>query len=538
MARQFCAFLLAASSAFLRAQIPETKPQTTVAGTVVDSATGQPLAGALVIANLQPPYSPDEPRPRQIPQQRAVTGAAGRFSFDTTGAIGGTVQASRQGYRSENNVASAMVVLRGDFGNTTVRLVPQGVITGRVLDGDGEALPGMTVEAIRIEIADGRRELRENYARAATDDRGEYRMWNLPPGSYYVKFEGRVSMRNYYTANAAFEFADLAYGPLYYPRAESLDAAQFLKVEPGQTTNAPFTAEGRKAYQIRGRMANAPPHRSFQIRLLRGTEQAASRGAVNMAALTFQVADVVPGSYTLQIYTADGGPLWEGELPVTVGEHDLVGISVGMVTGIEVRGRVQSGQQDIRVVGLLRARRVDPLGIPGAPGEVYAVQGVDGFTFKGLLPGKYEIETNGAAGGYISSIRSGNEDVLADGLTVTSGGAPEIVIEVTPGGGMIKLQMDGVPEEPVPGQSVQLLLVGQNGTARTLQSGQAFGNEGGFRFVAPGDYTLYAWPSSHEVEFRNPVVLDSLSQYATPVKIAEGETKEVTIKPIPPEALP
>lgn len=257
-----------------------------------------------------------------------------------------------------------------------------------------------------------------------------------------------------------------------------------------------------------------------------------------MAAATFQVADVVPGSYTLQIYTADGGPLWEGEVPVTAGDRDLSGVSVAMATGVEVRGRVQSAEQHSRVVGLLRARRVGSPGVPGAPAEAYAVQSLDGFTFKNLLPGKYEIVTNGAAGGYISSIRSGNEDVLADGLTVTPGGAPEIVIDVTPGGGTIKLNLEGVPEQPVLGKFTQVLLVGQNGTARSYRSDQPAGNQGEFYFVAPGDYTLYAWPSSHQIEFRNPAVLDSLSQYATPVKVADGETKEVTIKPIPQEALP
>lgn len=538
MARRFCSFFVTIGWTFLHAQAPESG-KAAIAGTVVNSATGQPISGALVIATVVPQFTPNQtPSLNRQQPLRAVTNASGRFSFEAENPISASLQVSRQGYRSDNNLDTALVFIGDNLTDTTVRLVPQSIVTGRVVDSDGEPLNGMTVEAVRIDIVDGRRQLRDGYANAVTDDRGEYRLWNLAPGSYYVKFMGRSLMRNYYVSNAAFEYSDSAYGLMYYPSALTQETAQVLRIAPGQTVTAPFTAGSRKAYQIRGKIVNGPPQRPFEIRLLRGAEVMPSRGAVNLAAATFQVVDVTPGPYTLQIYTSDGGPLLFGETPVTMGERDFGGVSVTMGSGVEVHGQVQSSGET-QGLAFVKAHRLDSS--PGAAPEVTALLERDrtGFTLTGLLPGRYEI---GAAGfdGYVSSILEGASDVLANGLTIAPGEVPELTVKLMPGGATVLVTVDGAAPlgRKSTGERWSVLLTGRSGSSQSYRAEEGLGNALDFGGLAPGDYTVYAWPESHPLEFRNPAVLSRLSQYGTTFKVGEGESKEVTVKPIPEEALP
>ena len=51
--------------------------------------------------------------------------------------------------------------------------------------------------------------------------------------------------------------------------------------------------------------------------------------------------------------------------------------------------------------------------------------------------------------------------------------------------------------------------------------------------LAPGDYLIYAWRDTQQVEYRNPAVLAALSTYAVAVTLAAGDAKEIIIKVIP-----
>ncbi len=66
-----------------------------------------------------------------------------------------------------------------------LRLTRGGVITGAVLDEEGEALARALVTVQRYQYVQGQRQL-TSAASDQTDDRGQYRVFGLPPGEYYV----------------------------------------------------------------------------------------------------------------------------------------------------------------------------------------------------------------------------------------------------------------------------------------------------------------------------------------------------------------
>ena len=69
--------------------------------------------------------------------------------------------------------------------------LPRGsVIGGHVLDEDGDAMPGVMVRVMRYQYLQGERRLTPA-GNGQTDDKGQYRVWGLMPGDYYINAVAR-----------------------------------------------------------------------------------------------------------------------------------------------------------------------------------------------------------------------------------------------------------------------------------------------------------------------------------------------------------
>ena len=147
------------------------------------------------------------------------------------------------------------------------------------------------------------------------------------------------------------------------------------------------------------------------------------------------------------------------------------------------------------------------------------------FTLR-LFPGWYQITTQ-SPGYFVTSVRSGTVDVLADGLTVGAAGAPEVKIQLTAGGGRIEgtvTNMEGLERAGV-------VLVRRHGpgiiaTPTTTDAKGQFVVDN----LAPGDYELYAWPGTREVEYYNPTALQAISSNMVRVSLREGGREQVSLK--------
>ena len=110
-----------------------------------------------------------------------------------------------------------------------------------------------------------------------------------------------------------------------------------------------------------------------------------------------------------------------------------------------------------------------------------------------------------------------------------------LVITLSEGGGRI-------------GGTVSGLQAGESATIAVVRAGGNFGvvattaatrlpNADDARFfvfnLAPGDYTLYAWPATQQVEFRNPEVLRALSANAVTATVSENGDQQVSLKVVP-----
>jgi len=65
-------------------------------------------------------------------------------------------------------------------------MIPTGVISGRIVDGDNIPLARVHVQAAKASYALGQRVLLDPVSEAETNDLGEYRLFGLAPGFYFV----------------------------------------------------------------------------------------------------------------------------------------------------------------------------------------------------------------------------------------------------------------------------------------------------------------------------------------------------------------
>jgi len=122
----------------------------------------------------------------------AVTDDQGRFSFTALPAGRYNLSANKPGHitvsygqRRPGRPGTAIQLTDGQKFQADLQIPKGSVITGTVLDENGEPAPQTQVRVMRVVVQNGRRTL-QGGGGSATDDRGIYRAFGLLPGDYVV----------------------------------------------------------------------------------------------------------------------------------------------------------------------------------------------------------------------------------------------------------------------------------------------------------------------------------------------------------------
>ena len=163
-------------------------PSGRITGRVLAADTGRPVKRARVFASSA-----------ELPGGRgALTDDGGIFDLSELPAGRYTLTVSKSGFvslsygrRRPLQAGTPLQLADGQQLKSVDFQLPRGsVIEGRVLDEDGDAMPGVTVRVMRYQYQQGDRRL-VPAGNAQTDDRGRYRVWGLTPGDYYVSAVAR-----------------------------------------------------------------------------------------------------------------------------------------------------------------------------------------------------------------------------------------------------------------------------------------------------------------------------------------------------------
>ena len=190
-----------------------------ISGRVVRGDTGAPLPGAVVYL-----WVLNEPR-------ATTTDADGRYKIGELPAGRFVVAARKGGYLSVTHGQRRLheqgrpieLDARQHLANVNFSLPRGGVIAGRITDEFGEPMTHLRVSALRYGYMAGRRQLVPAES-SSTDDRGQYRIFGLPPGDYYVSASPESVVPSPRTGTA----------PTYYPGTLAVQEAERVRLRVGE----------------------------------------------------------------------------------------------------------------------------------------------------------------------------------------------------------------------------------------------------------------------------------------------------------------
>ena len=490
-----------------------------LSGTVVDSATGEPLSK--VELRLQP-------LDVQATHVAVTTSDPhGRFAMVDLDAASYFLSGKRNGYlemsfgaRRLGGDGSAVRLKPGEsLSDLKLKLVPSAVIAGTVRDSDGDPLEGAHVILARFTYLYGARRL-EGYDSTDTDDRGEYRFHGLEAGKYYIGVQKENPGRPQVDHSASASPSETSV-PTLYPGVTDVALAAPVEVSAGRNlTGIDIRQLRSRVFRVGGRVLNAPGV-GRQTVVLHDQKNAAMRDydlrtSTKDAAGNFDFRGVPPGSYEV---TVEAEAL-RGRVPVEVGASDVEGVRVALAPGAEIKLRVISeGSDKPNLTGLdflLTANGRSGFG--SSPFES------DRLTVRNVPPDHYALRLSGSLlrKSYVKSARTGEADVLADGLSLTGPGTIGIEIVIASDGGAIEGVVRDENQQPVSGATI--LLAPDRRTRADLFQSVTSDQNGRYEFagIAPGHYKLFAWEDVEPEVWNDPDFLKDFEKQGQATAMEPG----------------
>jgi carboxypeptidase family protein len=237
--------------------------QGSISGVIADSVSGAPISGAQIIAVVLQGERPGGAGERV----NAEADAAGRYKL--SGLFPGKYRifvrsASRLGPQGAKIVS---VIPGAHLTSIDFSLRPYGVISGRVLDDNGEPLPEVAVYAVLKQYHYGELTYLVKVG-VKTDDRGVYSMPMLEPGQAYLLRAEKRDPQPFSGAPADFKRRKPMLVRTYYPNSDSIDTAAPLILRVGERREGVDISMARRpAYCIEGSLEvdGRPAALSFSI---------------------------------------------------------------------------------------------------------------------------------------------------------------------------------------------------------------------------------------------------------------------------------
>ena len=448
--------------------------------------------------------------------------------------------------------------------------LPRGsVIGGHVLDEDGDSMPGVMVRVMRYQYLQGERRLTPA-GTGQTDDKGQYRVWGLMPGDYYVNAVarggngggpfggqggpggpgGRGGGRGFGGGGAPGGGSDaeqVNYAPTYYPGVASMNDAKPITVGLSQEVlDINFGMQLVRMSRISGHI-NYPDGTPVTAGNVNLTADTSTLGRGNQIGVNFggrinwdgafAINNVPPGRYLLRARGDDNETPQFAAQPVSLNGEDLPDLTVIVSGGATLTGTVTfQGGSSVPDVSQFRisAPATDQSGFGPQPN---ARPDKDGhFTLQGVPSGAHLIRSAGNARGYtLKSVTIGGREMTDTPIEVRAGETVSNIAmvftdQVTEINGTVSTESG----TPVPDFTVLAFATDpslwrpqsrQIMTARPDQTGKYK-----IRGLPPGPYYLATVDPSEQGEWFEPAYLDEHRNGATRVTLSDGDVKTQDFK--------
>ena len=421
----------------------------------------------------------------------------------------------------------------GILKDLVVRMTAAAAISGRVTDGDGQPAAGVSLQLVRIIYSSSGQRILSLTTRTTSNDRGEYRLYGITPGRYYLAGGTPLGDRMPLPADP--------YTFTYYPGTTDPDRAISIDVKPGSEGAFDLVVPRQPLYKLRGKIVDAlaamPAAVGLNVAFRTfggGSGWMTISQSYDPATGIFELHDLPPGSYVVQVNTGAA----TARVPVQITNADIDNLRVVVSSGIAITGQVRMESGSLPPGTGIQLRPMEP-GVPNFFGFAPQTQAsADGtFRFDGILEGAYRtVITPPPGNSYVKAALFERSDVLNRPLELSASraNAPVLEIVLSPNAGQIEGTVVNERLQPLAG--VQVVLVPDRNRDRTElfrstttdQSGRF-----GFTRVVPGDYRLFAWEALETNAYFDPEVLKAAEPQSKPTRVEESAKLEIQLPVIP-----
>lgn len=524
----------------------------TITGTVVDAATGQPVAGVHVSSTSGGPGSNFV---------GALTGRDGVYRLENVSAGAIHMILNVDGYKmiSEPEGRATFPLHAGETLRRDFVIHPQSRIYGRLLDREtGKPITGHAVLAVRIEAE--RPAQTFTLYRDGTQTGDQFNCANLDPGDYFLEVEPDVQPDFVFPASASPKPApNKVYGQAWYPGVPSLEMATPIHVSEGESRRVDISLRSRETHSLSGVISAPRDLQNVPITIAVQSGQPLEGWVAEMPTPgSFRIDNLPPGKYQMSL--KGGKPANKsrslrdynlaaldasgpgvppavdevGDASFEIEDHDVDEFKASLAPYAGVAGEFRMLEQDAKLPPKLGVAMV-PVE-PGIPMFVHLDQAAHDGRFRQawLHPGTgFWPTVIGLPKGYAVA------QVIFDGATAANSIMTLIDLDtpltfvLTSRPGAVTGGVHDPEQNPVRGATILLLPdpLPQKPDPETLRT-QTSGQNGRFSFtdLAPGKYRAVLLKDGDRPQQGDVNFLRQLASDTEPIEVTAGQATRVDLK--------
>lgn len=505
--------------------------RTSVSGTVVNSESNEPIHGALV----------------QLGPMSTMTDDKGYFHFDGVPTTTVMLFAHKPGYFSPTEMRNQfqqtqMLQIAPGLAPSTVKLIPEAIISGQVTSSDGEPLDSIPIELVTSVINDGIR-MWQQRGGAQTDDEGRFRIAELPPGTYYIAAGPSRAGAIPPAISTNSVARQSAYSKAYFPSGIDISSASPVTITAGKHIEANFTLAEQPTYRISGVVNGYAQNQGVSIQVNSSSGGFGGGVAVNPRTGIFSTGFLAAGTYTIRATARGIGNPAQAQLDensilsarTTVDlTSDISGLHLMLAAqpGIPVKTKVDWPSKPpnanfppatIQLFPEDSSRSVHQIRGSTAP---FGPNGPRDMFIRDVDPGRYRVDIRPNGPLYVASATYGDVDLLREDLVIGSDiGSQPIEIDLRDDGGDITATVTGLDANP---RGV-VFYVSEENPRRVYMSFMSNRGASYLGSVPPGTYRVFALDDADGIEYRKPDALQDFLSAASEVTVGPKAQSSVTI---------
>ncbi len=512
----------------------QAPPLGSVSGEVLQSPGGMPV-GKVMVSLLSDGRMEFSFARRDPNTPSGLTDAEGHFRID--GVPAGEYQVSLEktgfvtGRRTSQQDSSQQISLAQgqQLDGLLFRVLPTGVITGKIIDAQGDPLGQVQVAAVSMAGISGG---------AETNERGEYRIAGLSSGKYFVLAEATDAAPPPRNTNEAGR----VFAPTFFPGTTNRGQAVSLDLRPGDAAEASFGLIVTRTFSVHGQVAGFPgTSRNGQnlgpdtVTLRPGGPLIKKFSGEIRKDGTFEISGLVPGTYHVSITSPDGRSLSpiRGTDIVEVRESDVDDLRLAPEPLGEVHGSVRMDDNEPFNWTQLSVSLDSDDDDYDSPLSVNVAK--DGtFKIKSVPLGNYHVVLSAGSNNlrdyFVKEVNVNGADVAESGFATGPGISIVEVVASARGGTIVGTVVDG--DNKTVSEAQVFCAPGASRQKRSDLYQQVLTDPRGqfsLRGLNPGDYTVFVL-NGEPSDVNDPDFFKAHETEGQIVRLNEGEQKTLTLK--------